>query len=216
METSPYDPEIAQKIAEMLLEIQAVQLNLETPFTWSSGWKTPIYCDNRLSLSFPKVRDYVKKSFAEVIRDRYPNAEGIAAVATAGIPQGALVADLLELPLVYIRSKPKGHGMENQIEGQVVPGQKVVVIEDLVSTGGSSLRACQALRDADMEVLGLISIFTYQFETAARNFQEAAVELTVLCDYSTLIQEAMTQGYIEQGHLHSLTKWREDPGNWSP
>jgi len=193
-----------------------VQLNLETPFIWSSGWKSPIYCDNRLSLSFPRVRDYIKQSFVLAIRDRYPDVEGIAAVATAGIPQGALIADELDLPLVYVRSKPKGHGMENQIEGQIVNGQKVVVIEDLISTGGSSLRACWALMDAGMEVLGMATIFTYQFEIASRNFQDMGVELTTLSDYPTLIQEAVAKGYVRVQDLQSLAEWRKDPDNWKP
>ena len=216
METGPYDQVMAQEIAKMLLEIKAVQLNLETPFIWSSGWKSPIYCDNRLSLSFPRVRDYIKQSFVLAIRDRYPDVEGIAAVATAGIPQGALIADELDLPLVYVRSKPKGHGMENQIEGQIVNGQKVVVIEDLISTGGSSLRACRALMDAGMEVLGMATIFTYQFEIASRNFQDMGVELTTLSDYPTLIQEAVAKGYVRVQDLQSLAEWRKDPDNWKP
>ena len=216
METGPYDQVMAQEIAKMLLGIKAVQLNLETPFIWSSGWKSPIYCDNRLSLSFPRVRDYIKQSFVLAIRDRYPDVEGIAAVATAGIPQGALIADELDLPLVYVRSKPKGHGMENQIEGQIVNGQKVVVIEDLISTGGSSLRACRALMDAGMEVLGMATIFTYQFEIASRNFQDMGVELTTLSDYPTLIQEAVAKGYVRVQDLQSLAEWRKDPDNWKP
>lgn len=216
MKTGPYNLQMAQKIAKMLLDIKAVQLNLKTPFTWSSGWRTPIYCDNRLALSFPKVREYVKQSFVLAIKDRFADVEGIAAVATAGIPQGALIADELNLPFVYVRSRPKEHGMENQIEGQIVKGQKVVVIEDLVSTGGSSLKACQALMEAQMEVLGMASIFTYQFEIADRNFQEIGVELITLSDYNTLIQEAVAQGYVQVEDLQSLARWREDPENWKP
>ena len=213
MKTGPYDQKIGQNIAQMLLDIKAVRLNMDTPFTWSSGWKTPIYCDNRLSLSYPKVRDYIKQSFVQAIRDRYAGVEAIAAVATAGIPQGAIIADELNLPLVYVRSKPKGHGMENQIEGQIVDGQSAVVIEDLVSTGGSSLKACRALRAVGMEVLGMVSIFTYQFEIAQQNFEEAGVELTTLSDYSTLIQEAVAKGYVLKKDLQSLASWREDPEN---
>ncbi len=216
MKTGPYDREMAQIIARLLLDIKAVRLNLETPFIWSSGWRTPIYCDNRLSLSFPKVRDYIKQSFVEVIKATYPQAEAIAGVATAGIPPGAIVADKLKLPLIYVRSKPKGHGMENQIEGQIISEQKVVVIEDLVSTGGSSLSACRALSKARVEVLGMVAIFTYGLETAARNFQEAGVALTTLSDYPALIQEAAAQGYIRTQDLESLANWRSDPENWKP
>src|SRR6187399_3240386 len=176
--------ETASKVASMLLQIQAIKLNTEKPFTWSSGWKSPIYCDNRLALSFPDVRKSIKEGLTQVIRENFFTAEAIAGVATAGIPQGALVADALDLPFLYVRPKPKDHGMENLIEGKVVRGQKTVVVEDLVSTGGSSLKATQALREAGLEVLGMVSIFNYGFDIATRNFYDANTSLISLCDYT--------------------------------
>jgi len=216
MEPRLSESEIAQRIAQKLLEIRAIQLNLKKPFTWSSGWRTPIYCDNRLSLSYPEIRNFIKRAFISKTQELYPEAQAIAAVATAGIPHGALIANDLELPLVYVRSKPKDHGMTNQIEGKVVPGRQVVVIEDLVSTGGSSLSACQVLRESGMAVLGMLSIFTYEFELAANNFKQAGVELHSLSNYTHLIHEAMDQGYIQQEELDSLTRWRANPANWTP
>jgi orotate phosphoribosyltransferase len=198
----------------MLLEIQAIKLNTEKPFTWASGWKSPIYCDNRLSLSFPTIRTAIRDSLVQAIRASFPSAEAVAGVATAGVPQGALVADVLQLPFVYVRPKPKDHGMENLIEGKVVKGQRVVVIEDLISTGGSSLKAVQALRDAGFDVLGMVSIFTYGFEVAVRNFQEANVSLVSLSDYSSLIAYASSNNLISADQLTSLKAWRVDPANW--
>ncbi|MDX1627785.1 MAG: orotate phosphoribosyltransferase [Fulvivirga sp.] len=205
----------ARKIANKLLEIDAIQLNLEEPFQWSSGWKSPIYCDNRISLSFPELRSYIKKELAEAVKENYPAVEAIAGVATAGIPQGTLVADALNLPFLYVRSKPKGHGMENMIEGKAVPDQKVVLIEDLVSTGGSSLKAAAALQEARVEVLGMAAIFTYGFDHARQNFQNAGIPLICLSDYNFLLKEALRSGAINEIQLENLKSWRKDPENWS-
>lgn len=206
--------ETAGQVAAMLLQIQAIKLNTEKPFTWASGWKSPIYCDNRLSLSFPEVRGKIRDGLAQVIRQNFFSAESIAGVATAGIAQGALVADALNLPFLYVRPKPKDHGMENLIEGKVTKGQKVVVIEDLVSTGGSSLKAVAALRDAGFDVLGMVSIFNYGFDIATRNFYEANTSLISLSDYNHLIMYASEQKYINEEQLISLKAWRVDPANW--
>ena len=204
----------ARAIAKKLLEIKAIKLSAEAPFTWASGWKSPIYCDNRLSLSYPDVRSYIKEQLAETIRDNFPHTEAIAGVATAGIPQGALVADALNLPFIYVRSKAKGHGMENMIEGKVTAGQKVVVIEDLVSTGGSSLKAVEALRAASFEVLGMLSIFTYGFPVATENLDKAGVKLISLSNYNDLIEEALKLNYVDQDQVINLKRWRENPAEW--
>jgi orotate phosphoribosyltransferase len=204
----------AGPVAEMLLRIEAIKLNIEKPFTWSSGWKSPIYCDNRLSLSFPEVRQKVKEGLADAIKSNFPEAESVAGVATAGIPQGALVSEALNLPFLYVRPKPKDHGMENLIEGKVTRGQKVVVVEDLVSTGGSSLKAVQALRDAGFRVLGMVCIFNYGFDTATKNFEDAKVPLITLSDYSQLINVALQKKYITDHQLISLKAWRVDPAGW--
>jgi orotate phosphoribosyltransferase len=200
----------------MLLQIQAIKLNTQKPFTWASGWKSPIYCDNRLSLSFPEVRTAIRDGLVQAIRENYPAAEAIAGVATAGIAQGALVAESMTLPFLYVRPKPKDHGMENLIEGKITKDQKVVVIEDLVSTGGSSLKAVQALRDAGFNVLGMVSIFNYGFDIATRNFYEANTSLVSLSDYNYLINYALDQKYITNDQLVSLKAWRVDPSSWKP
>ena len=207
--------ETAAKIAEMLLKIQAIKLSIDRPFTWSSGWKSPIYCDNRLSLSYPEVRQAIKLGLVDAIRENYFTVEAIAGVATAGIAQGALVADALDLPFLYVRPKPKGHGMENLIEGKIVKNQKVVVIEDLVSTGGSSLKSVQALRDAGFKVLGMVSIFNYGFDLATRNFYEADVSLITLSDYGHLLNQALHEKYVTEEQVISLKSWRVDPSNWT-
>ena len=207
-------PDVARQIAAYLLNIEAIQLRPEQPFQWSSGWKSPIYCDNRLSLSFPEVRTYIKNSLAGAIKNHFPAAELIAGVATAGIAQGALVADVLHLPYAYVRPEPKKHGMGNQIEGRVLAGQYVVVLEDLISTGGSSLTVVDGVRDAGAEVLGMISIFTYGFALADENFKQKNVQLVTLTDYDSLLREALKLDYIESSQLSTLNKWREDPGNW--
>jgi orotate phosphoribosyltransferase len=206
--------ETAGQIAAMLLQIQAIKLNTEKPFSWSSGWKSPIYCDNRLSLSYPEIRSTIKHALAQAIRENFFTAESIAGVATAGIAQGALVADILNLPFLYVRPKPKDHGMENLIEGKIVKRQKVVVVEDLVSTGGSSLKAVQALRDAGLEVLGMVSIFNYGFDIATRNFYDANTSLITLCDYQNLLKYALSEQYISENEMISLKAWRVDPANW--
>jgi orotate phosphoribosyltransferase len=204
----------AGKVAEMLLQTQAIKLSTDKPFTWSSGWKSPIYCDNRLTLSYPDARRMIKEGLADAIRENFETVEAIAGVATAGIPQGALVADVLDLPFVYVRPKPKEHGMENLIEGKVTRGQKVVVVEDLVSTGGSSLKAVSALRDAGFRVLGMVSIFNYGFDIATKNFYEADVSLISLSDYGHLVSQAVTSKYISDEQAVSLKSWRVDPVGW--
>jgi len=206
--------ETAAKVASMLLQIQAIKLNTDKPFTWSSGWKSPIYCDNRLSLSYPAVRKAIRDGLVSAIRENFFTVESIAGVATAGIAQGALVAEAMDRPFLYVRPKPKDHGMENLIEGKVVKNQKVVVVEDLISTGGSSLKAVQALRDAGMEVLGMVSIFSYGFDIATRNFYEANTSLISLCDYSSLLKHALEEKYITEEQVTSLKAWRVDPATW--
>ena len=204
----------AGPIAEMLLRIQAIKLNIQKPFTWSSGWKSPIYCDNRLSLSYPDVRLAIKEGLVNAIRENFFTAESIAGVANAGIAHGALVADALDLPFLYVRPKPKEHGMENLIEGKVVRNQKVVVIEDLVSTGGSSLKAVDALRAAGFKVLGMVSVFNYGFDLASRNFYEADVSLISLSDYGHLLSQAVQEKYVAEDDLITLKAWRVDPSHW--
>ncbi|MEL6536094.1 MAG: orotate phosphoribosyltransferase [Bacteroidota bacterium] len=206
----------ATTIAGLLLEIEAIRLSPSQPFTWASGWKSPIYCDNRLSLSFPAVRSYIKEQLVANIQKQFPEVQAIAGVATAGIPQGALVAEAMDLPFLYVRSKPKGHGMENLIEGKATPGQKVVVIEDLISTGGSSLKAVEALRSAKTEVLGMAAIFTYGFPVAQQNFEDAKVDLMVLSDYATMLEEAVGSEYVTEDQRDLLSTWREAPDQWQP
>lgn len=208
------DANVAAEVADKLLEIQAIRLQPEKPFTWASGWKSPIYCDNRLSLSFPKVRTMIKEQLIRSIQHYFPTVEAIAGVATAGIPQGALLANDLDLPFIYVRSKAKGHGMENMIEGKVVPGQKVVVVEDLVSTGGSSLKATQDLLDAGFEVLGMVAIFSYGFDVAKENFDNAGVKLVCLSHYEAMLPMAVRRKYITDDTLESLSEWRKDPSVW--
>ena len=203
-----------QEIARILLAVKAVQLRPQEPFMWSSGWRSPIYCDNRIALSHPEVRTFIKHALADTIRQQFPDVETIAGVATAGIPQGALVADALGLPFCYVRPEPKKHGMTNLIEGELLPNQRVVVIEDLVSTGGSSLKVVDALRAAGADVLGMVAIFTYGFAIATENFAEKGVRLVCLTNYESLIQEAQTLDYIPASALELLTAWRENPAQW--
>lgn len=205
---------IAQQVAAELLRIGAIKIQPQKPFTWASGWKSPIYCDNRLSLSFPEVRTIIKKHLKEVILEAYPKVEAIAGVATAGIPQGALVADLLDLPFLYVRSKAKGHGMENMIEGKLEKGQQVVLIEDLVSTGGSSIKAANDIREAGGYVLGMVAIFTYGFDVAEKNFDEANISLTCLSNYQYLLEEALVKNEIKPEEQSTLKSWRENPSEW--
>ncbi len=209
------DQQESRKVASMLLTIGAIKLSVNDPFTWSSGWKSPIYCDNRLSLSYPEIRTAIKDSLVAQIKEEFPDVEAIAGVATAGIPQGALVADKMGLPFLYVRSKPKGHGMENLIEGKITSNQKIVLLEDLISTGGSSLKAAEALTQAGFEVMGMAAIFTYGFQVADDNFSQADIPLICLSDYNVLIKEALTQGIIQEIQLQDLKNWRLDPTSWS-
>jgi orotate phosphoribosyltransferase len=202
------------EVTKKLLEIDTIKIQPLSPFTWASGWKSPIYCDNRKILSFPETRSFIRDKFVEIIQDKYPEAEVIAGVATGAIAHGVLVADKLELPFIYIRSKPKGHGLENLIEGDLKPGQKVVVIEDLVSTGESSLKAAEAVNNFGGEVIGMLSIFTYNFDVAKEKFKKANIELTPLSRYQVLIDTALEAGEISKDQIETLMEWREDPANW--
>lgn len=204
----------AAPVALKLLQIEAIKLNYKQPFTWSSGWKSPVYCDNRMALSYPEIRTYIKENLAQAIRQNFPSVEGISGVATAGIPQGALVADVLELPFSYVRPKPKEHGMGNLIEGKIMKGQKVVLVEDLISTGGSSLKAAQAMKEAGFNVIGMIAIFTYGFEVAEKSFEEAKIPLVCLSDFNHLIQQAVEHDYLDENQLIYVKSWRLDPANW--
>ena len=198
----------------MLLNIKAVKLEPQNPFTWASGWKSPIYTDNRKTLSFPKLRSMVKLELCHAILENFPEAEAVAGVATGAIAQGALVADELELPYAYVRPKPKDHGMGNQIEGDIAKGAKVVVVEDLISTGGSSLKAVQALRDHGCEVVGMVAAFTYGFPVAEKAFAEAGVKLITLTDYNHIVEEAAKTGYIKEDEKAVLAEWRQSPETW--
>jgi orotate phosphoribosyltransferase len=206
--------EKAKKVAELLLEAKAIKLRPTEPFQWSSGWFSPIYCDNRVALSYPFTRSYIKNELAQIIKAEYPDAEVVVGVATGGIAQGALVADVLDLPFAYVRPEPKKHGMGNQIEGRIETGQKVVIIEDLISTGGSSLKVVDALRQAGIEVVGMVAIFTYGFPVAEKSFEEKGVKLTVISNYNALIATAVENNYISQEQVQSLAAWREAPEQW--
>ncbi|MEN9977878.1 MAG: hypothetical protein RLZZ569_503 [Bacteroidota bacterium] len=205
----------ALKVAEFLLQIKAVKLQPNDPFTWASGWSSPIYCDNRKTLSFPSIRTFIRQGYAEAILDHFGKPDVIAGVATGGIAQGALVAQELGIPFIYVRSSAKGHGLGNQIEGHYEKGQRVVVIEDLISTGGSSLVAVEALREAGCEVKGLVAIFTYGFEIALKNFADAECPFVTLTDYEHLIDQAVKLEYINESNVASLKKWKNDPANWN-
>lgn len=200
--------------AEKLLGIKAIKLQPSNPFTWASGWKSPIYCDNRKLMSYPTIRNFLKVQFGRIILEKYPDVEAIAGVATGAIAPGAIVADLLGLPFVYVRATPKGHGLENLIEGDLKPNQKVIVIEDLVSTGVSSLKAVEAIRKDGANVIGMVSIFTYDFPIATKNMKEANVELTSLSNYSAILEEAVRTEYIDESELQTLQDWRENPDTW--
>lgn len=204
----------ALKVAEFLLQIKAVKLQPKDHFTWASGINSPIYCDNRVTLSYPAIRTFLRQAYAEAIIDHFGKPDAIAGVATGGIAQGALVAQELGIPFIYVRSKAKGHGMGNQIEGYYEKGQKVVVIEDLISTGGSSLKAVDALRDAELEVKGLVAIFTYGFKAAHDNFLNAECPYVTLSDYDSLLKKAVGSSLISTEDLASLEEWRLDPSNW--
>jgi orotate phosphoribosyltransferase len=209
-----YNNVIAREVAEYLLEIKAVVLNPAEPFTWASGIKSPIYCDNRKTLSYPKVRTFIKTAFADVVSEEFKGVEVIAGVATAGIPHGALVADVLNLPFVYVRDKPKAHGLENLIEGKLDKGQKVVVIEDLISTGGSSLKAVESLRSAGAEVIGLGAIVTYGFDKAVKAFEAANCKFFTLSDYPTILEQAISNDYVKETEKATLLEWYKNPEGW--
>lgn len=201
--------------AEKLLKVKAIKLQPANPFTWASGWKSPIYCDNRKTLSYPSLRNFVKIEISRLILEKFGQVDAIAGVATGAIPQGALVADELNLPFVYVRSKPKDHGLENLIEGELRPGMKVVVIEDLVSTGGSSLKAVEALRNNGCEVIGMVASFTYGFQVAVDAFKAAKVELVTLTNYEAVLKTALETAYIAEEDVEVLQAWRKDPANWN-
>jgi orotate phosphoribosyltransferase len=209
-----YGEDTAKAVAAHLLEIQAIKLSPNQAFTWASGWKSPIYCDNRLALSYPKVRKYVRNAMANLIKKEYPQTEVIAGVATGAIAIGILVAEALELPFIYVRPEAKSHGRQNQIEGQVDEGKKVLVIEDLISTGKSSLLAVDALRNAKVDVLGMVGIFSYGFAVAEENMQKANCDLHVLSNYTYLINEAEKRGYVSSEDLETLSNWRIQPDTW--
>jgi len=209
------DEQSALKVAEFLLKIKAVELSPSAPFTWASGMKSPIYCDNRKTLSFPEIRDFLRDRFAAIVSEKYGTPDVIAGVATGGIALGALVAQALNLPFIYVRSEAKKHGLGNQVEGVLEKGQKVVVIEDLVSTGKSSLNAVAALREAGAEVLGMVAIFTYNFAKAADNFEQSSCKLSTLTDYDTLLKQALQSNYINDEQVSSLRDWKGNPEKWS-
>lgn len=206
----------SKQIARMLLHVKAVKLQANNPFTWASGWKSPIYCDNRKTLSYPQERGYIKRAFAQFVREHYPEAEYIAGVATGAIAWGMLVAEELGLPFVYIRSAAKDHGMQNLIEGDLPPFKKVVVIEDLISTGGSSMKAVQALKAIEAEVLGMVAVYTHGFHEAEELFQNAGVQMHTLSHYNDVIDEALAIGYVSEAEVDMLREWRKDPANWLP
>ncbi|NLT03376.1 MAG: orotate phosphoribosyltransferase [Bacteroidales bacterium] len=203
-------------VASKLLKIKAVKLQPSNPFTWASGWKSPIYCDNRKTLSYPPLRNFIKLELARLIREKYDQVDAIAGVATGAIAQGAMVAEELGLPFVYVRSTPKDHGLENLIEGDLKPGMKVVVIEDLISTGSSSLKAVEAIRADGSEVIGMMAIFTYGFPVADEAFRKAKVELTTLSNYEAVLDLALSTNYIHESELQALQDWRKSPGTWEP
>lgn len=211
-----FDNEIARQTAAQLLQIKAIKLQPEEPFTWASGWKSPIYCDNRVILSFPQVRTYVREVMARMIREKYGTPDAIAGVATGAIAMGVLVAQEMNLPFVYVRPEAKSHGRKNQIEGALEEGQSVVVIEDLVSTGGSSLKAVDALREAGAKVIGMAAVFTYGFQVSEDNFNNANCDLYTLSDYSHLLEEVNSKGYINEETFTTLKEWRKAPEKWEP
>ena len=206
--------EISRQFAKMLMDIEAIKLQPQEPFTWASGWKSPIYTDNRKTLSFPRVRSFVKLELCHTIQEQFPEAEAVAGVATGAIAQGALVAEQLGLPYAYVRPKPKDHGMGNQVEGMLPKGAKVIVVEDLISTGGSSLKAVEALRQYGVEVIGMVASFTYGFPVAEEAFREAGVKLVTLSNYQAVVEEAAETGYIKDADKAVLAEWRKEPSVW--
>lgn len=208
--------QVERLLAEKLLKISAIKLQPENPFTWASGWNSPIYTDNRKTLSYPEIRSFIKIELCRLIMENFEQPDAIAGVATGAIAQGALVADALGLPYVYVRSTPKDHGLENLIEGNLKPGQKVVVIEDLISTGGSSLKAVEAIRAAGCEVVGMAAIFTYGFPVSIKRFREAGVTLCTLSNYNSMLEAALETSYIKESDIKTLKEWRKDPAAWMP
>lgn len=208
--------QVARILAEKLLKISAINLQPENPFVWASGWNSPIYTDNRKTLSYPEIRSFIKIELCRLILENFERPDAIAGVATGAIAQGALVADVLGLPYVYVRSTPKDHGLENLIEGNLQPGMRVVVIEDLISTGGSSLKAVEAIRAAGCEVIGMAALFTYGFPVAEENFREAGVNLLTLSNYNAMLEVALDTAYIKPSDIETLKEWRKDPANWMP
>ena len=201
--------------AAKLLDVKAIKLQPTNPFTWASGWKSPFYCDNRKTLSYPDLRCFVKIELVRLVMENFPQVDAIAGVATGAIAQGTLVADTLGLPFVYVRSKPKDHGLENLIEGELKPGMKVVVVEDLISTGGSSLKAVDAIRSNGCTVIGMVASYTYGFDVAKQAFEQAGVELITLTDYESVVAEALKTGYIQPSDVQLLHDWRKDPAHWN-
>jgi len=206
--------EFGLKVAEFLLQIKAIELSPDNPFTWASGWKSPIYCDNRKTLSYPAVRTHIRQEFVEQINENYGKPDVIVGVATGGIALGALVAQDMGLPFAYVRSSAKGHGLQNLIEGVVESGQTVVVVEDLISTGMSSLNAVKALEEAEVNVKGMVAIFSYGFDVARENFENAGVALKTLTDYDTMVKQALNSGFISEKQVDLLRNWRENPSEW--
>jgi orotate phosphoribosyltransferase len=209
-----YDIDIAKQVAKSLLQINAIILQPNNPFKWAAGWNSPIYCDNRKILSYPEIRNYIKQGLAAIVKNHYKGANVIAGVATAGIPHGVLVAEKLELPFIYVRSKAKEYGKKNQIEGYFEEGQSVILVEDLISSGKSSLDAAKTLKEAGMNVKGIVSIFTYGFSAADKNFKNADCEYISLCDYNTLLPQAIGQKYIDKNDFPILKEWRDNPSIW--
>ncbi len=206
---------IAIETANQLLKIKAIKLNLENPYTWASGWKSPIYCDNRITLSYVPIRNFIRESLTNLIEFKYGKPDVIAGVATGAIAIGVLVAQELGVPFVYVRPEAKKHGRKNQIEGHLENGQNVVVVEDLISTGKSSINAVKALKEANVNVKGMVAIFTYSFDEAATNFEKENIELTTLSDYNLLLEEALSSNYITEKDLQTLQEWRKNPSTWS-
>ncbi len=203
-----------KQIASLLLQIKAIKINVAKPFQWTSGWKSPIYCDNRKTLSYPEIRNTIKEQFIELISNKFKNVEAVAGIATGAIAIGAIIADALNLPFLYIRSSQKNHGLQNLIEGEIVPNQRIVVIEDLVSTGSSSLNAVNTLRNNNCNVLGLIAIFTYQFKATENRFNESGCRLFTLCNFEILVEMAKQSGYISSEELLLISQWHKNPENW--
>ena len=210
-----FDKNTAKKTAELLLQIKAIKLNPDNPFTWASGWKSPIYCDNRITLSFVAIRNFLRQNLAKIIQEKYGKPDVIAGVATGAIAIGVLVAEELGVPFIYVRPEPKKHGRKNQIEGYLEKGQNVVVVEDLISTGKSSLNAVKALEEEDVNVKGMVAIFSYGFDFATKNFKDNNIELTTLSDYNHLLEQAIETNYIKQNELKTLENWCKNPDKWS-